>query len=717
MNFPPDVLPLECFSCFELDDMTALFFKQDERLMFLMIPTGSEGDIPAHRRDLNDSLGYLGCRKNGGDSVVAHPDGMIQYYLLHDNLPIHTPMLNGGSVARLKFVRQERRGNVIATVFRDDRGFEVEQTLRHVCGEPYVEINTSVTNHSDCEAELGMLESFMLTFLSPFHADDAPDALKLHRYRSFWSSEGREESPYVEELELSETWAGNYPRGIQFGQRSSWVVRDYFPTLGLEDTTANVTWAVQLGTVSPWQMKVSRNGDFLSMSGGLPDLTFANFRRTLRPGECCTGIPAIMTVVRGDMQNALHRLTSYPVDYAVAHPAAEKDLPLIFNEYCTTFGKPAESRIRPAIDNLASLGIGYFVIDAGWFRNHDTMSPGIGDWDIYEPNYPAGFDTLLDRIRNTGMIPGIWFEFECVSERSELFKTHPDWLIEWEHQLYRPDVDRFFLDFRKPEVIEYLDQRVIGFLKRHRIGYMKVDYNGCFEMADSPNGSLAQGVQEVLTSVRAFYLHLRRELPELVLEICASGGYRLSAEWMRIGDMASFSDSHETIAVPLIAAQTAQQIPFTANQVWATLRTGEQKSRTIYQLASGFLGRLCVSGDAAEFSPFQKQAVRDAAELYKQCTDVIKNGVSRLERHLLGHNYSSPRGYQIFRRTLGKRQLIVVHTFKDVPAAIDIPLAHGRVLHSLAHGLAYQVTAQKISFPQPQEFSAAVLLVEFDPGK
>ena len=34
-----------------------------------------------------------------------------------------------------------------------------------------------------------------------------------------------------------------------------------------------------------------------------------------------------------------------------------------------------------------------------------------------------------------------------------------------------------FLDFRKPEVIEYLDEKVIKFLKDSGIGYLKVDYN------------------------------------------------------------------------------------------------------------------------------------------------------------------------------------------------------------------------------------------------
>ena len=127
-------------------------------------------------------------------------------------------------------------------------------------------------------------------------------------------------------------------------------------------------------------------------------------------------------------------------------------------------------------------------MDAGWFREPETRLPGIGDWEIYKPSYPSGFDGFLDTIRDAGMIPGIWFEFECVSETSALFKEHPEWLVKWEGETYPTTLDRYFLDFRKPEVIQYLDGRVIKFLRSHRIGYMKVDYNGSFHIADSENG-------------------------------------------------------------------------------------------------------------------------------------------------------------------------------------------------------------------------------------
>ena len=139
------------------------------------------------------------------------------------------------------------------------------------------------------------------------------------------------------------------------------------------------------------------------------------------------------------------------------------------------------------------------------------------------------------------------------------------------------------------------------------------------------------------------------------------------------------------------------QIPFTANQVWATLTPGCEEKRTIYQLAGGFLGRLCIS--------------RDAVALYAKITDIAKHGASRLEQHLTSRCYNHPKGWQLFRRKYGKRELLVIHTFGDVPDVLEVK-ASGRIVAELAHGLKHSEENGVIRFSKPEAFSAAVLVVE-----
>jgi hypothetical protein len=104
-------------------------------------------------------------------------------------------------------------------------------------------------------------------------------------------------------------------------------------------------------------------------------------------------------------------------------------------------------------------------------------------------------------------------------------------------------------------------------LRENGIGYLKIDYNASFLYADCENGSPAEGAREVLEAVRDYYKHIRAELPELTIEVCASGGYRLTPEWMRLGDMASFSDAHECECIPIVAANVQTLIPLRRSQV------------------------------------------------------------------------------------------------------------------------------------------------------
>ena len=143
---------------------------------------------------------------------------------------------------------------------------------------------------------------------------------------------------------------------------------------------------------------------------------------------------------------------------------------------------------------------------------------------------------------------------------------------------------------------------------------------------------------------------------------------------MRLGTMASFSDAAETNSVPLIAARTSFLIPYRSNQVWVTLRTGEEPERTFYLLASGFLGRFCVSGDVDRLSDAQNDALRKAISLYQQNLDILRQGVSELDESGITHSWNHPRGVQVFRRKAGCGELIVVHTFADGPETRSVPL-------------------------------------------
>ena len=80
--------------------------------------------------------------------------------------------------------------------------------------------------------------------------------------------------------------------------------------------------------------------------------------------------------------------------------------------------------------------------------------------------------------------------------------------------------------------------------------------------------------------------------------------------------MGSFSDAHETLEIPIIAANLQRLILPRQSQIWAVLRKDDTVQRLSYSLAATFLGRMCLSGEIHDLSPAQWRLVVSAMKFY-----------------------------------------------------------------------------------------------------
>ena len=95
---------------------------------------------------------------------------------------------------------------------------------------------------------------------------------------------------------------------------------------------------------------------------------------------------------------------------------------------------------------------------------------------------------------------------------------------------------------------------------------------------------------------------------------------------MALVSQASFSDAHEAISIPLIAANLHRLIRPEQSQIWAVLRKDADEHRINFVLTSGFLGRLCLSGDLADLAPERWQQALEAVRFYPQVRHIIRDG-------------------------------------------------------------------------------------------
>jgi len=217
-------------------------------------------------------------------------------------------------------------------------------------------------------------------------------------------------------------------------------------------------------------------------------------------------------------------------------------------------------------------------------------------------------------------------------------------------------------------------------------------------------------------AVQAFFAEIRRELPELIIENCASGGHRLEPGMVGLTSMSSFSDAHECVEIPIIAANLQRLIPAHKSQIWQVLRPKDTLQRLAYGLAATLLGRMALSGDLAQMSPAQFALLQKGQALYERASPVIREGISWVEQRTLGPSYRYPTGWQHVRRLhpTRKQMLIVVHAFENAPkepVEIALPPGNWRLTDSL-QAVQVEPDADVLRLKFPADFSGDAYFLE-----
>lgn len=657
-------------------------------------------------------------------------------------------------------VEETATGRVVVTELGTLDGLVATHRLTWRAGEEALRVATRIENRSPRPITLTLVSSVVLSDLTPFAANDAPNRLALYRLRSTWSAECRLVRDPLERLHLERPWGGGAAVSERFGQVGTMPNRQWAPFVALEDAEAGVTWGLQLAWAGSWQIEIARRDDGVNLVAGLADANFGHFWRTLAPGELLDTPEARLAAVDGDVDDCCHALVSCqghlrpaaraagqaggrsPVGEAGlpsgdhgqepgpgedVHPSPEFELPVVANDWCSVWGRPTHETVTRMAERLSGLGVDYLVIDAGWYATASgSWFDEHGDWQPSRVSFPGGLEATAAEVRRHGIVPGLWFELETVGASSSAFHLS-DRLLQAHGRPVTAGVRRF-LDLRQEAVREGLVDQVVGLLRRGRFGYLKIDYNetlgvGC-DGAESPGEGLRRQVEAGYELLR----RLRQELPELVIENCASGGSRLEPSFMDHCDVASGSDAFEVPEVPIVAANVARLVPAGRTLVWVVPRVGDDERRLVYVLAGGFLGRPCLSGDVADLDDRSSGLLRQALELYRRAARVVALGRARRFGPDVP-SYRHPQGWQAVVRTASGGQsgddakvLAVFHAFAPPwPATIEVPLAGPgsrggwRVAGSLAsggHRPEFDPDTHLVRWTPDGPFSAAVALLE-----
>lgn len=679
------------YSEFILGDMRACYVQDEETgsVELVLLPADMAYEVAYREKPYPDSLvqiklsgdtyagGYAGGRtmRQSGSVMnlvfegqdVTHSGAAVRERGASASCPV--PESRQGCEKEMWKAEDGKGGTVICTAFSDKRGYRCRHYLVWEQAKKSLLSYTVFENASKDAVNLEMLSSFSLSGISPFVGADESGLLKLHRVRSVWSMEGRTESQLLEDLQLEPSWGGHAVRCERFGQVGSMPVNGYFPYAVMEDTKSDIFWGAMICHNASWQMEVYRRGDDAALSGGLADYDFGHWMKTVAPGESFVTPTAILSVCRGGgIWEISQRMTAALDEVVDEGPVSEQELPIIFNEYCTTWGEPSHQNISGILEAIKDKGFSYFVIDCGWYKQEGIpWDIAMGDYHVSEELFPEGLERTVDAIRAHGMKPGIWFEIDNVGERAESYQKT-------EHLLTRNGRPlttsmRRFWDMRQEWVQKYLEERVIGTLEKYGFSYMKMDYNDTIGVGCDGAESLGEGLRQNMEASLAFIRKVKERVPGIILENCSSGGHKLEPLMMSECSMASFSDAHECEEIPIIAASLHRVILPRQSQIWAVIREDDSLKRIAYSIANTFLGRMCLSGDVTKLTDAQWDVIDRGIAFYKKAAPVIKDGYSRLYGPKVV-SWRHTKGWQCLVRTEGGAEhekkdglLAVFHSF------------------------------------------------------
>jgi alpha-galactosidase len=222
-------------------------------------------------------------------------------------------------------------------------------------------------------------------------------------------------------------------------------------------------------------------------------------------------------------------------------------MPILINSWEASYFNFNGESIYQLAKAAKSCDIEMVVMDDGWFGQRESDNAALGDWYVNEEKLGESLASLSSRIHNLGLKFGIWFEPECISEDSDLYRKHPDYALKVPHRKYIRAREQLVLDFSRKEVVDAIFKQVCDILDHASIDYIKWDFNR--SISDIYSSTTPQGkvTYDYVLGLYSFLERLIKRYPKLLIEGCSGGGGRFDAGMLYYTPQIWLSDNTDAI--------------------------------------------------------------------------------------------------------------------------------------------------------------------------
>jgi alpha-galactosidase len=331
----------------------------------------------------------------------------------------------------------------------------------------------------------------------------------------------------------------------------------------------------------------------------------------------------------GEASRILHR---FELAKILPQSPTPKPRPVIYNSWEATEFRVDEAGQTALADKAASIGVERFVMDDGWFGQRKTDNAGLGDWYVNKEKFPHGLKPLIDHVHLLGMDFGLWVEPEMVNPDSDLYRKHPEWVLNFTGRPRTEQRQQLVLNLARKDVRDYVYGFLDDLLAHNEIAFLKWDYNRNWSEpgwpAVAPDEQKAVYV-EYTRNLYGILAELRKKYPNVEIESCSGGGGRVDLGILGHTDEVWPSDN--TDPFDRLSIQNGFTYAYTPGvmMAWVTDSPSwaNNRSTTVaYRFLSSMQGGLGVGANLNKWNDADFATAKELIAAYKGIRETVQHG-------------------------------------------------------------------------------------------
>lgn len=335
------------------------------------------------------------------------------------------------------------------------------------------------------------------------------------------------------------------------------------------------------------------------------------------------------------------------------HRDAER--PILVNNWEATYFSFTEEKITDLARSAAALGMELLVLDDGWFGRRNDDRGSLGDWFVNREKLPGGLEALAQRVRQEGLLFGLWFEPEMVSEDSDLYRAHPDWCLHVAGRGRTESRNQLVLDFSRADVCDAVTAMVAGILSSAPISYVKWDFNRHLTEVGSallPPERQRETAHRYVLGLYRVMDELTSRFPDVLFESCSGGGGRFDPGMLHYMPQVWTSDNTDAVERLKIQYGTSLVYPVSSMGAHVSAVPNHQVHRMTPMEMRGHVamsGNLGYELDLTLLGEGDKGSVAEQVAAYKGVRPLVQFGkffrlLSPFERNTAAWMFVAPDG-------------------------------------------------------------------------